>query len=671
MPGDGRARIQLPGRDGPLVIPSPRWEAGYPPPSRRKVFAAAHVAAAVAAGGAPVIDWESTLRFREHLWAHGFGVAEAMDTAQRGMGLSWEQARELIARSAARAAEAGRLDALACGAGTDQLADGEEHPLRAIIDAYAEQVAFVQSAGAQVILMASRALAASARGPRDYLEVYGELLKQAERPVILHWLGEAFDPALRGYWGGGGFDGAAATVLELIDRAGGQVDGVKLSVLDAGREVSLRRRLPAGVRLYTGDDFNYASLIRGDADGSHSDALLGAFAAITAPGRRGAGRAGPGRPGGLRRGDGADGPAQPADLRAADLPLQDRGGLPGLAERAAAALRDAGRARAAAPGRAPDPVVRAGRRGPGADRAGACGDEDGRDAGPFGPSWSGMNGGIGLDRLSLNQATVKHLGLKEAVALCVRHDIPAIGLWRDRVAEAGLAEAAAAVRAAGLRVSSLCRGGFFTVADPDERRAALADNLAAIAEAAELGTGTLVLVCGGLPPGQRDLGLARRMIEDAIGSLVPEALRLGVRLGIEALHPMFCADRCVISSLGEALDLALRFPADAVGVVVDTYHVWWDARLADEIARAGRRIASFQVCDWVLPLPQDTLLGRGHLGDGYIDFGPVTAAVTAAGYDGDVEVEIFNAEVWDAPPDQTAATVKERFAAVLGGPPRR
>ena len=237
----------------------------------------------------------------------------------------------------------GRLDALACGAGTDQLADGGTHPLRAIIDAYAEQVAFVQAAGAQVILMASRALAASARGPRDYLEVYGELIKQAERPVILHWLGEAFDPALRGYWGGG-FDDAAATVLELIDRSGGQVDGVKLSVLDADREVWLRRRLPSGVRLYTGDDFNYASLIRGDADGSHSDALLGAFAAITAPAAAGAGRAGPGRPGRLRRGDGADGPAQPADLRAADLPLQGRGGLPGLAERPAAAVRDAGRA---------------------------------------------------------------------------------------------------------------------------------------------------------------------------------------------------------------------------------------------------------------------------------------------------------------------------------------
>jgi Protein of unknown function (DUF993) len=286
------ARIRLPGRAALLAVPEPGWAAGYPPPRSRRVFAAAHVAAAPGPDGTPVIDWESTLRFREHLWSHGFGVAEAMDTAQRGMGLSWAQARELIARTAARAGEAsagaGRSGAggarpLACGAGTDQLADSGEHALGAIIDAYAEQVAFVQSAGAQVIVMASRALAARARGPRDYLDVYGELLKQADRPVILHWLGEAFDPALRGYWGGDGFEAAAATVLELIDRGSGQVDGIKLSVLDAGREVALRRRLPAGVRLYTGDDFNYAPLIRGDADGSYSDALLGAFAAITAP----------------------------------------------------------------------------------------------------------------------------------------------------------------------------------------------------------------------------------------------------------------------------------------------------------------------------------------------------------------------------------------------------
>ena len=304
------AEIQLPGRApgcGPLVIPEPGWAAGYRPPARRKVFAAAHVAAtpSPAAGGGedPVIDWESTMRFRDHLWAHGFGVAEAMDTAQRGMGLPWEQARELIARTAARAtdgagaadgagtadeasgasgASAGYPRALAAGAGTDQLADGEDHTIGQIAGSYAEQASFVQSAGAQVILMASRALAARARGPRDYLEVYGELLKQMDQPVILHWLGEAFDPALRGYWGSTDFDAATGTVLELIERAGGQVDGIKLSVLDAGLEVALRRRLPSGVRMYTGDDFNYAALIRGDADG-YSDALLGAFAAITAP----------------------------------------------------------------------------------------------------------------------------------------------------------------------------------------------------------------------------------------------------------------------------------------------------------------------------------------------------------------------------------------------------
>jgi len=277
--------------------------------------------------------------------------------------------------------------------------------------------------------------------------------------------------------------------------------------------------------------------------------------------------------------------------------------------------------------------------------------------------------GLRLERLSLNQATVQHLGVADAVALCARHDIAAIGLWRDPVAAVGLASAAALVKRAGLHVSSLCRGGFFTRADADGLAAARADNRAAVREAAELEADALVLVCGGLVPGSRDLGLARRMVADAIGDLVPFAQRLGIRLGIEALHPMFCADRCVIASLGEAVDLALLFPAEVVGVVVDTYHVWWDARLAADIARAAGRIVSYQVCDWVLPLPGDVLLGRGHLGDGVIDFGPITDAVTAAGYSGYVEVEIFNAEVWAAPADQTAAVVRERFAAVLGDLP--
>jgi sugar phosphate isomerase/epimerase len=266
-----------------------------------------------------------------------------------------------------------------------------------------------------------------------------------------------------------------------------------------------------------------------------------------------------------------------------------------------------------------------------------------------------------LGRLSLNQATVSKLTVAEAVDLCTRHDIPAIGLWREQVADAGLGTAAAAVEAAGLHVSSLCRGGFFTHADPEARKAAIEDNRAAIAEAAALGTDTLVLVSGGLVPGSRDITLARRLIADAIEDLVPTAQAHGVRLGIEALHPMFAADRCVITRLGEALDLALLFPADAVGVVVDTYHVWWDASLLEDIARAGQRIVSYQVCDWVLPLPANNLLGRGHVGDGHIDFPPITAAVAAAGYRGYIEVEIFNETVWNTPGDETAKKLRATF----------
>jgi sugar phosphate isomerase/epimerase len=275
---------------------------------------------------------------------------------------------------------------------------------------------------------------------------------------------------------------------------------------------------------------------------------------------------------------------------------------------------------------------------------------------------------IDAGRLSLNQATVKRLSVPEAVGQCVAHGIGGIGLWRDRVEEHGLAESAAMVRRAGLHVSSLCRGGFFTHAEPDARAAALTDNRAAIQAAAELEADVLILVSGGLVPGSRDIGLARQMIADAIGELVPAAERAGVRLGIEPLHPMYCSDRCVISTLGEAVDLARQFPADVAGVVVDTYHVWWDARLAAEIARAGERIFSFQLADWMLPLPADVLLGRGHVGDGVIDFPAIAAAVGSAGYTGYVEVEIFNQSVWDAPAELTTATVRDRFLAVLGQP---
>ncbi|HEX8348089.1 MAG TPA: dihydrodipicolinate synthase family protein [Actinoplanes sp.] len=249
----------------------------------RTAYAAAHVVADPAAENVPgapaALDWEATLRFRRHLWAHGFGVAEAMDTAQRGMGLDYAATRELIRRSAAEAGDVG--GAIVAGVATDQLPVGPAG-LDDIRKAYAEQLHDVEEAGATPVLMCSRHLAAAAGSPDDYLSVYGDLLGQAGRPVILHWLGEMFDPALAGYWGSADIAGATGTVLALIAEHPGRVEGIKVSLLDAEVEVELRRRLPAGVRMYTGDDFNYPTLIKGDEQG-FSHALLGVFAAIAPP----------------------------------------------------------------------------------------------------------------------------------------------------------------------------------------------------------------------------------------------------------------------------------------------------------------------------------------------------------------------------------------------------
>ncbi|MEE2037071.1 sugar phosphate isomerase/epimerase [Nocardiopsis sp. CT-R113] len=264
-----------------------------------------------------------------------------------------------------------------------------------------------------------------------------------------------------------------------------------------------------------------------------------------------------------------------------------------------------------------------------------------------------------LARLSLNQATVKRWSLTQAVDGCLRAGLPAIGLWREPVAETGLAKAADLVRRSGLRVSSYCRGGFLTGAD---RAAALEDNRRAVDEAAELGAPCLVMVVGGMPDGDRDLAGVRERMADALAELVPYAVERGVRLALEPLHPVFCADRAVLSTLGQALDLAERFDPAAVGVVVDAYHVWWDPQVWDQIERAGAggRIASFQACDWVVPLPVENLLGRGMVGDGHADVRGLRRAVDAAGYDGDIEVEIFNQQVWDADGDDVIATLVRR-----------
>jgi sugar phosphate isomerase/epimerase len=240
-----------------------------------------------------------------------------------------------------------------------------------------------------------------------------------------------------------------------------------------------------------------------------------------------------------------------------------------------------------------------------------------------------------------------------------------VGLWREPVAEVGLAVARGWVADAGLRVSSLCRGGFVTAADPAGRAAAGASNRAAIDEAAELGAATLVLVPGGLPAGDTDLAGARARVADAVAVLAAYAAERGVRLGLEPMHPVYAADRGVISTLAQALDIAERFPPHVVGVVVDTFHLWWEPGIEAQLHRAGPRIASYQVSDWITPLPPDTLLARGMMGDGHIDFAGFTRAVAAAGYRGDVEVEIFNQAVWDAPPAQVLATAARRYAELV------
>ena len=285
MKRDAIQTISLPAAQGRLEhyqVREPRVFRKPSKPFTRIAYAATHVVADPLSAKEPwldaAIDWNATVAYRRHLWSWGFGVAEAMDTAQRGMGLDWNNSLDLIRRSLEEA-KSFKGAVVASGAGTDHLSQGEKHFIEKILNAYEEQCAAIEKLGGRIILMASRALAASAQSPDDYARVYDRILGQVKEPVIIHWLGEMFDPALEGYWGKKDHFEAMDVCLDVLARNSSKVDGIKISLLDKDKEIVMRRKLPKGVRMYTGDDFNFAELIDGDAQG-HSDALLGIFDSI-------------------------------------------------------------------------------------------------------------------------------------------------------------------------------------------------------------------------------------------------------------------------------------------------------------------------------------------------------------------------------------------------------
>ena len=649
--------INLPNGDGrlhPYTTQPPRQFPEGEPPFSRVAYSAAHVVADPLADVNPwldcAIDWDRTIAYRHYLWSLGLGVAESMDTAQRGMGLDWPTSLELIRRSL-DAAPDGAL--IASGAGTDHIQPGPATTVDDVIQAYEEQIAAVEALGGRIIVMASRALAACARGPDDYLRVYDRILSQVAQPVILHWLGDMFDPALAGYWGSTDIPTAMDTCLQAIQAHPDKVDGIKISLLSKQHEIAMRRRLPKGVRMYTGDDFDYAELIAGDEQG-HSDALLGIFDAI-APAASAA-------LGSLRRNDldtfhDVLAPTVPLSRHIFKAPTrfyktgvvfmaflnghqdhfvmvggqQSTRSLPHLAE--LFRLADQGR-----------PAV-----GPGARRP------------PHGPGAGGAWGGVmaELARLSLNTITLRQWTLAQCIEGCARHGIPGISPWRDVLAAMGVQQAARRIRDAGLRVSGLCRGGMFT---PTPFQEALDDNRRAIDEAHALGADCLVMVCGGLLPGSKDIVAARQRVEDGLAAILPHARAAGVTLALEPLHPMTCADRSVLSTTGQALALAERL-GPGVGLALDVYHIWWDPDLAPSVSRAAGRIAAFHVCDWLVPT-RDLVLDRGMMGDGAIDVPVIRAMMDAAGYRGMIEVEIMSERNWWTRDGNAVLEVmKQRFAA--------
>ncbi len=670
--------IRLPSAIGHLAEYRLHAAATFPPrvarPFDRVAYAAAHVVADPLADVDPwldaAIDWDQTIAYREHLWDLGLGVAEAMDTAQRGMGLDWPASLELIRRSLAAATSRG--DALiACGAGTDHLAPSPDLTTADVIGAYEEQIEAIEALGGRIILMASRALAACARSPDDYARVYGRILRQLREPCIIHWLGEMFDPALVGYFGHTDHGAAMDVCIAIIEDHRAKVDGIKLSLLDKDKEIALRARLPAGVRMYTGDDFNYAELIAGDGE-RHSDALLGIFDPIAPAAAAALSALAEERTAAFHE---ILAPTVPLSRHIFKAPTrfykagvvfmaylnghQDHFTMVGGQESARSVLHLAELFRLADIGRPPA------RSGAG-DQPHAGGAGGARDRRLMRDLAKG-----GLDHLSLNWATVREAwGMAQAIEGCARHGIPAIAPWREPVQALGVRETARRLRDAGLAVSGYCRGGLFTALDAAGRQAAIEDSRRALDEAATLGAECLILVAGGLPAGSKDLEGARAQIRDGIAALLPFARAAGVPLAIEPLHPMQAADRCAVNTLRHANDLCDELDPsgrEGLGIAIDVYHVWWDLELAPQIARAGaaRRILGFHVSDWRLPT-RDLVFDRAMMGDGAIDLPKIRALVEAAGYEGFIEAEIFSKDDWwQRDPDEVLEVIAERYRTVV------
>ena len=630
----------------------------------RVVFSAAHVVADPFAPGDPsgpaTLDWDATMAFRRHLAGLGLGIAEAMDTAQRGMGLDWPGALELITRTRAELPDALVFN----GCGTDQLDPADARDPDDVRRAYLEQVEAIQTLGGRLIIMASRALARVARTPEDYLAVYRDVLSAADQPVILHWLGEMFDPQLRGYWGSDNFDATLETALQVIEDSPGKVDGIKISLLDKEKEIVMRRRLPEGVRMYTGDDFNYPELIAGD-DLGYSDALLGVFDPLAVAVGKAVSRLQAGDAQGFRA---TLDPTVPLARLIFRAPTQYyKTGVVFLAwlnghQEHFVML---GGAQAMRPLPYFCDCFRM------ADQCGLLADPE--------LAIARMRGFWGftvlrdfsndLKALALNTATIGHnldgfgagWPVERVVDACAERGIGGIVFWRREIGNRAV-EIGERVRATGLKVAGLCRTPYLTGA---EAPATLDEARASVDMAAALGTDVLTIVTGGTEPGTKGVLESQKVLAERVAALADYAAPLGVNLALEPLNPMFGGNRTCLFTVAEALSVCEAAGATNVGVAVDVYHVWWDTGLGEALKAGGKgRVLGYHLCDW-LHDTSDMLLDRGMMGDGVADLKAIRQCVENAGFNGICEVEVFSAHTWWLKdPGEVLDTMIERFRTV-------